>query len=54
MGRSGRDGEPSFCELIYFEEEDLAVQQNFIAWANPSREYLFGVYETLRSTLYLI
>jgi ATP-dependent DNA helicase RecQ len=47
VGRAGRDGRPSFCELLYFEE-DLAVQQNFIAWANPSREYLLGVYETLR------
>jgi len=47
VGRAGRDGKSSFCELIYFEE-DLAVQQNFIAWANPSREYLLGVYETLR------
>ncbi len=47
VGRAGRDGAPSFCELVYFEE-DLAVQQNFIAWANPTREYLVGVYETLR------
>ncbi|HED65318.1 MAG TPA: RecQ family ATP-dependent DNA helicase, partial [Planctomycetes bacterium] len=47
VGRAGRDGERSFCELCYFEE-DLAVQQNFISWANPSREYLIGVYETLR------
>ena len=47
VGRSGRDGEASFCELVYFEE-DLAVQQNFIAWANPTREYLLGVHETLR------
>jgi len=46
VGRAGRDGAPSFCELVYFEE-DLAIQQNFIGWANPSREYLFGVYETL-------
>ena len=47
VGRAGRDGEPSWCELLYFEE-DLAIQQNFVEWANPSLEYLFGVYETLR------
>lgn len=47
VGRAGRDGKPSFCELIYFEE-DVAVQQGFVQWANPSREYLFSVYETLR------
>ncbi len=47
VGRAGRDGEPSWCEVLYFQE-DLAVQQNFVDWANPSREYLLGVYETLR------
>ncbi|MCL4140040.1 UNVERIFIED_CONTAM: hypothetical protein GTU68_051038 [Idotea baltica] len=47
VGRAGRDGKPSLCELIYFEE-DVAIQQNFINWANPSREYLVGVYEVLR------
>ncbi len=47
VGRAGRDGEPSWCEVLYFQE-DLAIQQNFVDWANPTREYLFGVYETLR------
>jgi len=47
VGRAGRDGAPAWCELLYFEE-DLAIHQNFIGWANPSREYLLGVYETLR------
>lgn len=47
VGRAGRDGRPSWCELLYFEE-DLAIQQNFVGWANPSREYVLGVYETLR------
>ena len=47
VGRAGRDGKPSWCELIYFQE-DVAVQQNFVQWANPTLEYLVGVYETLR------
>ncbi len=47
VGRAGRDGGPSWCEVLYFEE-DLAIQQNFVEWANPSREYLMHVYETLR------
>jgi ATP-dependent DNA helicase RecQ len=47
VGRAGRDGEPAWCELLYFEE-DLAIQQNFVEWANPSLEYLMGVFETLR------
>ncbi len=47
VGRAGRDGKPAWCELLYFEE-DLAIQQGFIEWANPSREYMLLVYETLR------
>jgi ATP-dependent DNA helicase RecQ len=47
VGRAGRDGRPAWCELLYFEE-DLAIQQGFVEWANPSREYMLGVYETLR------
>ena len=48
VGRAGRDGKPSFCEMLYFNE-DVAIQQDFIKWANPTREYLVGVYETLRA-----
>ncbi len=47
VGRAGRDGKPSWCELCYFGE-DVALQQEFVRWANPSREYVFGVYEVLR------
>jgi ATP-dependent DNA helicase RecQ len=46
LGRAGRDGEPALCELVYFEE-DLAVQQNFVQWANPTREFFAAVYETI-------
>ena len=46
IGRAGRDGKPAWCELIYLEE-DIAIQQNFIQWANPSREFMVGVYRTL-------
>ncbi|MCP3920850.1 MAG: RecQ family ATP-dependent DNA helicase [bacterium] len=47
VGRSGRDGAPAWCELFYFEE-DLAIQQGFVRWANPTLEYVVSVYETLR------
>ena len=46
VGRAGRDGKPSWCELLYFQE-DVAIQQNFIDWANPTLEYLVSVYETI-------
>ncbi|MAB88447.1 MAG: ATP-dependent DNA helicase [Planctomycetes bacterium] len=48
VGRAGRDGLPSYCELLYLEA-DVAIQQNFIKWANPSRDYVLGVYETIRA-----
>ncbi len=48
VGRAGRDGKPSWCELLYFGE-DVAIQQGFVGWANPDLEYLLGVYETLRA-----
>ena len=47
VGRAGRDGKPSWCEVLYFEE-DIAIHQNFIQWANPTLEYLVGVYEVLK------
>jgi ATP-dependent DNA helicase RecQ len=47
IGRAGRDGAPSWCELLYFAE-DVAVQQEFVHWANPTREFVVGVYEVLR------
>ncbi|MFT5051605.1 MAG: ATP-dependent DNA helicase RecQ [Chlamydiales bacterium] len=46
VGRAGRDGKPSWCELVYFPE-DVAIQQNFVNWANPDLEYLVGVYQIL-------
>jgi ATP-dependent DNA helicase RecQ len=39
VGRAGRDGEPSRCVLLY-DETDLAIQQQFVDWMNPSAELL--------------
>ena len=36
VGRAGRDGEPSLCSLLYCED-DLAIQQQFVEWLNPSK-----------------
>ena len=47
VGRAGRDGKPAWCELLYLEE-DVAVQQGFVRWANPNLEYIGGVFEALR------
>ena len=39
VGRAGRDGERSRCVLLY-NEADLAIQQEFINWMNPSADLL--------------
>ena len=39
VGRAGRDGAPSQCVLLY-DEGDLAIQQGFVDWMNPSLDLL--------------
>lgn len=39
IGRAGRDGKPSLCELLY-DAEDIAIQQRFVEWANPDAEFV--------------
>jgi len=39
VGRAGRDGLDSVCELLY-AQEDLAIQQEFIRWQNPSADLM--------------
>ncbi len=34
IGRAGRDGRPSLCLLLY-NQDDLAIQMDFIKWSNP-------------------
>jgi len=46
IGRAGRDGEPAWCET-FAHPEDLAVQQEFVNWANPSRDFVLAVQSTL-------
>ena len=46
IGRAGRDGLGSFCELLYFEE-DVAIQREFTEWANPDAEFMTQVVEHL-------
>ena len=39
IGRAGRDGKPALCLLIY-DTDDLAIQQQFIEWMNPDKDFL--------------
>ena len=46
IGRAGRDGTGSFCELIYLEE-DVSIQRNFTEWANPDQAFMRQVVDHL-------
>ena len=39
IGRGGRDGKPTQCILMY-NEADLAVQMEFLAWRNPDSSFI--------------
>lgn len=48
VGRAGRDGEDSICELLYCQD-DLAIQQEFIRWQNPSADLLMSVMSAIEA-----
>jgi len=48
VGRAGRDGQGSFCELLY-REEDLVIQRNFAEWANPTADFACDVIDHMVS-----
>ena len=46
IGRAGRDGGESFCELLY-AQQDLMIQKQFVEWANPDGRFVRDVYNQL-------
>ncbi len=42
IGRAGRDGQGSFCELLY-REDDVSIQRDFTEWANPTAEFAASI-----------
>ena len=50
IGRAGRDGKPSKCQLLY-DQRDLATQMEFIRWSNPDAEFYRRVFDFLDNDL---
>jgi len=46
VGRAGRDGKPSYCHL-FFDNDDISIQMDFIKWANPEPEFVRQVYHLI-------
>lgn len=46
IGRAGRDGQSSFCRLLY-SQSDLETQMEFIRWSNPDPQFYQRVYDFL-------
>jgi ATP-dependent DNA helicase RecQ len=46
IGRAGRDGHPSLC-LLFFNQNDLAIQMEFIKWSNPDVHFFSRLYALL-------
>ncbi|MBL4591298.1 MAG: hypothetical protein JKY96_04995, partial [Phycisphaerales bacterium] len=48
VGRAGRDGLDSKCVLLY-AQEDLAIQQEFIRWQNPTADLVMSAMSAIRA-----
>ncbi len=46
IGRSGRDGLPSECLLMY-DQRDLNIQVEFMRWSNPDSDFYERTYDLL-------
>ncbi len=48
VGRAGRDGLESKCALLY-AQEDLAIQQEFIRWQNPTADLVMSAMSAIEA-----
>lgn len=48
IGRAGRDGQPA-QGILYFREDDIPTNMEFIKWAFPDKEYIFSFFKLLKA-----
>lgn len=53
IGRAGRDGRDSICLLLY-NQDDLAIQMDFIKWSNPDSNFYSALYDLLKRDLQMV
>ena len=46
IGRAGRDGKEAHCLLLY-DGDDIAIQMDFMKWANPEPRFIRSIYNLL-------
>jgi len=46
VGRAGRDGQDSFCHLLY-DQEDVSIQMEFLKWSHPEPEFIRKIYQLI-------
>jgi ATP-dependent DNA helicase RecQ len=46
VGRAGRDGQESYCHLLY-DQDDVSIQMEFLKWSHPEPEFIAKVYDLI-------
>ncbi|MNK06228.1 ATP-dependent DNA helicase RecQ [compost metagenome] len=46
VGRAGRDGEESFCHMLY-DQEDVSIQMEFLKWSHPEPDFIRKIYQLI-------
>lgn len=46
VGRAGRDGQESFCHLLY-DQEDVSIQMEFLKWSHPEPDFIRKIYQLI-------